>query len=284
MHYPVDRIITVSRQTFYEGKYNVEYVPLNAFPDSTTTWTNFMGGMFEISLVHAIRMSESRVFAWARRVGGDRVVLAEPEHPQLPDKDGVMVDRPHGSVLHFTERPPQFVNTDALKLYLSFRGVRLSGDHTRTQKTVVAHPESLDPDLLAITYTYRGVLELVQETLLSDRDSEVMTLDEFEQQGNADPIPWEYTSDEEWTLFKQDGSGDESPNFKKVVRACKVFNDDVITKWFGVNNANRCVIIHSVPTHNSQLTRTHFSFPYCSCSCVLKTFVSRSFLCVVLLG
>ena len=183
----------------YEGDYDIDYVPLNSW-DGTMGWDTFMGGAYEISQVKEIRKKESRVWLWARRVNGDRVGLCEPPFPQLPDRTGKMVDRPHGAVLHFQQRPPQFVNTQALRTYLEFRGVTLKRDHPREETTVQAHPESLDPELLAVTYTYRGVMEILLEVLCSDRDGSPMTQEEFEQMGIADPIPWEYTSPMEFML------------------------------------------------------------------------------------
>ena len=174
----------------------------------------------------------------------------------------MMVARPHGAVLHFEQRPPQFVNTQALRTYLEFRGVTLKRDHPREEATVQAHPESLDPEIRAVTYTYRGVMEILQEMLCSDRNGVPMTQEEFEQMGIADPIPWEYTSPTEMML---------SDNFNQVTitititstspplhptnlhlhpqvrEQCRVFNEAKITRWFGANNANRCV--YNVDTH-----------------------------------
>ena len=208
LHYPVDRIITRSRDDMYDGKYDVEYVPLNDW-NCNMGWDVFMGGAYEIAQVKEIRKSESKVWIWARRVNGDREELCEPPHPLLPDPTGMMVARPHGAVLHFEERPPQFVNTPALRRYLEFRGVTLKRDHPREEATVQAHPESLNPELLAITYTYRGVMEMLTEMLCSDRNGQPMTQDEYEQMGIADPIPWEYTSPTEHML---------NGNFKEVAK------------------------------------------------------------------
>lgn len=203
--------MTTSREAMYEGDYNIEYVPLNDW-DGTMGWDTFMEGAYEITQAQEIRMSESRVWMWARRVQGDRVQICEPPLPELPDSTGRMVARPHGAVLHFEQRPPQFVNTEALRTYLEFRGVTLKREHPREEATMQAHPASLDPELRAVTYTYRGVMEILQEMLCSNRDAQPMTQEEYEQMGIADPIPWEYTSPTEMMLadnFNQAGDPHE---------------------------------------------------------------------------
>ena len=122
MHYPVDNIITESRDTFYAGDYEVQLVPLKPFPTEGCNFANFLGGVFELGNVRDMRLQESKMVLWARKDHtGRRIALAEPPLPVLNG-----VQRPHGAVLDFHKRPVPLVHDTALVKYLRYRGVRLS--------------------------------------------------------------------------------------------------------------------------------------------------------------
>ena len=47
MHYPVDEIITVSRDYFYADDYEIKLVPLRPFPAADYNFKNFLEGAFD---------------------------------------------------------------------------------------------------------------------------------------------------------------------------------------------------------------------------------------------
>ena len=85
MHYPVDKVTTASRATFFNGEYTIELEPLNPFKEDETFET-FLNGAFHVMEDDEVRMRESRLEIWARRdADGARIELAEPPLPTLPD-------------------------------------------------------------------------------------------------------------------------------------------------------------------------------------------------------
>ena len=119
MHYPVDEILTASREAFYVGDYDIKLVPLMPFPSAVTNFQTFLGGAFEIGNVQSVRIKESKMTLWARQNGTGRIQLAEPPLPVLQG-----VPRPHGAVLDLRKRPIPLVYDDALVKYLRYRGIR----------------------------------------------------------------------------------------------------------------------------------------------------------------
>ena len=232
LHYPVDEIKCQSRDTFYAGNYSVQLKPLNPFPDTEMTFSTFLNGVFEITNVQEIRMKESKMQLWSRHdpATQSRVRLAEPTPPSLPDKSGALVVRPHGSVLHFDQRPATLVHDAALIRYLRCRGLRVRSDHPRVNTEVPAHPNSSNEKLRDIRYLCRGLVELTEE--ITKIGTEPITLEEEVMYGRDDPVPWVYVSDKHYTV---------NNDFKAVQDLCKVcdISEDCITQWYGICNANR---------------------------------------------
>ena len=260
MHYPVDNIITESRDTFYAGDYQVELVPLKPFPTSDCNFSNFLDGAFELGNVQDMRLQESKMILWARKdPAGRRITLAEPP---LPVVNGVA--HPHGAVLDFQKRPVPLVHDAALVKFLRYRGVRLSTPqslvnnltrrpdtharthphthkcthshlHTRAHRVPTKHPRTTtkvraDPDDdEECAYTVRGLEELVHDSVKYCRAP--LTAEEAEVFGSEDPIAWRYTKDPISLAH----------NFKKFKAICvECALDDVkIEDWFGVNNTGR---------------------------------------------
>ena len=229
MHYPVYKVTTESRATFYKGEYRIQLQPLRPM-EVGQTFTTVFGASFDIAADAETQLKEARMELWGRRdENGFRVPLTEPPLPVLNS-----VPRPHGSILDFGARPPYLVHSSALVKYLRFLGMRIKSEHPRTATEVLAHPTALDAGLRSITYSYRGLLELVNDVIICGR--EPMTAEEAEVIGKEDPIPWEFNSDDEesgpWTL------SEDFLKVREVLRECDL-TDDKITDWFGVCNANR---------------------------------------------
>ena len=166
LHYPVYHVNTASWRAFYAGDYQVRFKPLNDFGPGDTFESLFEGQVTVPEEEHQLR--EAKMELWARRDdNGDRVVLAEPPLPVLNG-----IQRPHGTVLNFLQRPPSLVHDRALIKYLRCLGMKINQGHPRrlapcacgnkppnpisnpnpnpiprSSTEVVAHPDDVDPAL-----------------------------------------------------------------------------------------------------------------------------------------